>query len=646
MLFNELYLLYEKNKELAGMEKDGETMLLPIAHSTNNAQVEIVIDNNGNFRRAKTVDESDRTTLVPVTEDAGSRGDKAPYPLSSKLIYLSSDYEKYTLNKISKDKKMKIDKKNNDKKNIIPFNIYFNQLQEWANSKYTHPKVEAIFKYINKKTVIFDLTEKTKILELDEDKKLKKADIFIRFIVEPSVNNMPCETWKDISLYNSWINFYLNKKTDKKLCYITGNQEAPSYKHPQKIRNSGDKAKLISSNDERGFTYRGRFANDIEAISIGYETSQKAHNVLRWILKKQGFILERDQKTKVPKKLLVSWGSNIDNPTPLFMNDTYTMFKSSNTETLNQTEEGFAKRLTKAILGYKKDLETSSKIVILSIDSATPGRLSITMFRRLEESSFLNSIERWHKTCAWDFNSFQEKGIYSPSLSKIVKFVYGGEKKDRNGRYIIEANEKILPSIIEKLIVCVIDRKPIPINIVKMAVNKASNPMSYQERYNWNAVLEIACALVKKSKNDSINKNLTNNEYKEVFTMALDENFKDRSYLYGRLLAVADRIEYSTFESRENRQTNAKRYMSAFAQRPYKTWQIIYKKLEPYLNKLNKGESVKYQNLLQNIHDLFEPKDFINNSSLDGIYILGFECQGKDLRYKNVKENNEEDTNE
>ena len=47
--------------------------------------------------------------------------------------------------------------------------------------------------------------------------------------------------------------------------------------------------------------------------------------------------------------------------------------------------------------------------------------------------------------------------------------------------------------------------------------------------------------------------------------MALDVNCTRRDYLYGRLLAVADRIEYRTFDKDDGRQTNAKRYMNAFS---------------------------------------------------------------------------------
>ena len=53
--------------------------------------------------------------------------------------------------------------------------------------------------------------------------------------------------------------------------------------------------------------------------------------------------------------------------------------------------------------------------------------------------------------------------------------------------------------------------------------------------------------------------------------MALNKECDNRDYLYGRLLAVADRIEYRTFEKEKDtaRVTNAKRYMSTFSQRPF-----------------------------------------------------------------------------
>ena len=67
--------------------------------------------------------------------------------------------------------------------------------------------------------------------------------------------------------------------------------------------------------------------------------------------------------------------------------------------------------------------------------------------------------------------------------------------------------------------------------------------------------------------------------------------------LFRSLLAVADRVEYLTYEQGEKRETNAKRYMSVFSRRPAKTWKIIYENLIPYLNKMMPGQKIKYENI-------------------------------------------------
>ena len=43
------------------------------------------------------------------------------------------------------------------------------------------------------------------------------------------------------------------------MCYATGKVTECSYKHPNKIRNAGDKAKLFSANDESGFLTEADF---------------------------------------------------------------------------------------------------------------------------------------------------------------------------------------------------------------------------------------------------------------------------------------------------------------------------------------------------------------------------------------------------
>ena len=112
------------------------------------------------------------------------------------------------------------------------------------------------------------------------------------------------------------------------------------------------------------------------------------------------------------------------------------------------------------------------------------------------------------------------------------------------------------------------------------------------------------------------------------------------------MLAVADRIEYRTYDDGDKaRVTNAKRYMSTFSQRPFETWKVIEESIQPYMNKLGIAERRFYENLLNDIYELFEVGSFKDNKKLDGLYLLGFHSQAYDLKQKkeDSKEKEEEE---
>ncbi|MFR1502213.1 MAG: type I-C CRISPR-associated protein Cas8c/Csd1, partial [Ruminococcus sp.] len=73
--------------------------------------------------------------------------------------------------------------------------------------------------------------------------------------------------------------------------------------------------------------------------------------------------------------------------------------------------------------------------------------------------------------------------------------------------------------------------------------------------------------------------------------MELDETCTRRDYLYGRLLAVAEVAESVALNKKEGndaRITNARRYFTAFVNQPYRTWNVIRQRLEPYLSAMPK----------------------------------------------------------
>ena len=106
--------------------------------------------------------------------------------------------------------------------------------------------------------------------------------------------------------------------------------------------------------------------------------------------------------------------------------------------------------------------------------------------------------------------------------------------------------------------------------------------------------------------------------------MALDKNCSDRSYLFGRLLAIADAVENSTYTGEDRRETNALRMQKAFALRPMATWRLLEEKLEPYYKQLSPGLRQYYRNLTQEIVGKLSAADSNLNQKLDDIYLLGY----------------------
>lgn len=663
---SELYDLYEKNEQLVGKieyknykvkneEIQSPLILLPIFHTTVAAQITVTISENGEFLYADKVPDNDKLTIIPVTEKSGSRtaGIEA-HPLCDNLKYLAGDYARFY-----KDKKGKDFSKNH--------RLYMEALEKWNDSVFSHDKVHAVFQYLQKNALIWDLL-KAGVLKLNETgmlddsekiQNLSQSDAFVRFQIdellqkdaaifgEGAVFHCP-QCWLDETLFQSFIQYYRSTLTNKDLCYLTGKEMPVSYLQPKKIRNEGDGAKLISSNDESNFTYRGRFHDKTEAFAIGYESSQKVHNALKWILRKQGCSWDG--------LYTVTWESDL-NPLPEWNQDTYNICAQSqglfgqfddedsqngakdNKEEYLGTGEVTAEKFKKALWGYRAHIENTSRVVLIAVDAATTGRLALTQFHSIETSRYLSCVEHWHESCEWTHSKYRngERCEYLGMIGvkEMAEMLYGTEQK---GMFSLNGKSRMYAQVCKRILPCIWNGRQIPDDMVRLAVHKASSPVSYEKKYNnWESILTLACSLVKRQFWDQ--RNIKN---KEEWNMAVDIFCTDRNYLYGSLLAVADKIEFRTFEKDDKgRETNAKRYMCAFSQKPFQTWKVIEEKIQPYLMKLKAGEKKKYSDLLNLIFDKFTVKDFESNDSLNGLYLLGFHHQALELGYKPEASNTE-----
>ncbi len=127
--------------------------------------------------------------------------------------------------------------------------------------------------------------------------------------------------------------------------------------------------------------------------------------------------------------------------------------------------------------------------------------------------------------------------------------------------------------------------------------------------------------------------------------MSLDTENRDRSYLFGRLLAVAEAVENSTYTNDDRRETNAMRMQKIFALRPLSIWRMLEEKLESYYRRLSPGLQGYYRKITQEIVDKLPPLDNDLNQKLDDIYLIGYYHQRAYCRKKSddQAENNEEE---
>ena len=81
--------------------------------------------------------------------------------------------------------------------------------------------------------------------------------------------------------------------------------------------------------------------------------------------------------------------------------------------------------------------------------------------------------------------------------------------------------------------------------------------------------------------------------------MAWELDKRDRSFQYGRLLAIMERGEMDYYsKTQETRQTNAIKFMSEYRQRPWFVFERVNRQLhQAYLNRIEPWQASRYERL-------------------------------------------------
>ena len=578
--------------------------LWPVSHVVKQAHVEVVLDANGNLKagRIRSLNGGESDTLIPTTEDSASRAGAvvAPHPLCDEVSYCAPS-------SLPSEK----------------FSAYITLLSSWSESKHAHPKTQAVLAYVKKQSLRNDLNQVgvfplTYTNKKGQKTKIPDDKVFIRWRIEEIDN--PCSgTWQDSGLIQSWQDFDRTSNPVNGICMVTGLPSRIAKKHARFVRYPGDGGKLISTNDSDGFTFRGKFTDGKDdygkqACTVGFDVTQKAHNALRWLISRQGY--RKDYQA------IVSWAvSGAPLPDPIKSSfdlleiDTSDIVESAKSVS---TDQHFALRLRKAISGYGARLQPNEEVVVIGLDSATPGRMAISFYRELKGSEFLSRVEAWHVRYAWHQNYGNEaRFIGAPAPPDIAEAAYGRR-----------LDEKLRNATVERLLPCIIDSWSLPLDLVQSVTRRAMNRVG-MDRWEWEKVLGIACALFKGYHTE------------RNYLMSLEPERKSRDYLYGRLLAIADSIEsyaLSSTDEGKKRETTAGRLMQRFADRPFSTWRTIELSLKPYEARMQAGSDrsvavlVKRRKLLDEVMNSLDAlEERTSDAPLSGEFLLGYHTQRMDF---------------
>lgn len=581
---------------------DGTKPLAPVSHILQNAQIEITLTDEGKFLSAVPVSKGDESTIIPATEESAGRTSRPePHPLCDQLAYLApSDDNKHE--------------------------AYLALLTAWAESPYSHPLVRAVLTYVRSGTILSDL-ERERIIVRNADGSLGSGKLagtdytkcLVRWRMIPAPDEEKSESYRNPALFEKWASFYNDLRVGQPhgICQISGEEDVLCQSHPKGTLSSAYGAKLISANDSANFTYRGRFATPEAAVSVGYTASQMAHSALRWLATNHGkqsgdriFLCWNPEGKETPGNLLYAFDAGED----------------------KRDFVSYREELRKTLDGYGNKLRQQDDVVIAALEAATTGRLSVTYYTEMKSADLLDRIEHWYDTCAWDGGKFN---VPTPSFREIILCAFG--KPSGNGLSLDKRDAKLAGKYFQKLLSCLTEGRSIPPDLVRALAARADTPQAY-EAGPLARIRHTACALIRKYRNDQAKR--------EEWKVTLDTENRDRSYLFGRLLAVLEQAEAATYGKEDRRETNALRRLTRYTQQPMHTARALYEKLTPYLNRLMRNKPGLYRQYRALFDQLFGLLDELEHTSLneplEDVYLLGYSSQRSALFTK--QEQNETNT--
>ena len=622
--FTSLLKAYEKAEEIGLVDQqDGHNpVLLPLYHTSlkSNSKniISVKLDQDGSFYKAEVMADN-QTIVFPVTANSVARSgsNPAPHPLVDKFSYYVSEA------------------------NQTQYDDFHKQLANWIDYC-DEGEVKGFLTKIQRFILQTDFLssilqslygdyyqrEGLKITYSDSDGKNKTVDLSAYFL-EFSI--VQFHGFKDESvtsykeLHRSYISFVRANQDNLGTCNISGRTEQITNKHRGLMGN----AKIISVSN-KGEAYKGRFKEREDVFSVGYETSEKIHLMIKYLLenKNSSTWLESSQ-------YLINWFSDdlanesqLDIVKPEFNE----LFEDSEDERdslvfIKPNKEN--KKIGSSFIKGQKLFSNDAMYNIAILNKTSNGRIALKYFRQVQVSQLLKNLETWQENYSWEAKT--KSGNYklrTPTFNEIINAAYGIDRE----RYLELDNDSFKSDQYQQLVTALIDGRLIPNTIVKKLEDNIKQRQKYSK--HWYQVQQVSLAVLQK-------------QYGREFTPMLDHQETDRSYLFGRLLAIYELFEtqgYALDGSSQERITNAERYWNAYTGQPAKMMNHLENKIKPYeeVLKLNRPGiwhklERERKEIIQLLTPLYAKKEF--TQPLDYKFIFGYYAEKQFYYTKQTKEN-------
>lgn len=569
-----------ENNFVDNHNSENDTVLLPLYHTNLRSDgkniVEITLNSDGSLYNAEFI-EKDRSIIFPITEDSVARSGKnpPPHPLVDKLNYIEN----------SKD---------------VNHTNYLTQLNNWRNYLFESKDkdyLDLVYHFITTNSVLnvivenifhdneygldgYNLKYSIKSKNKYVNKKIDLSKVYITFKINDFLENKNVDVTTNKSLHNSYIVYIDSIKKNMGYCNISGDYQRLTSKHRGLLGNA--KLMSVSNNKE---TYYGRFKKGTDIVQVGYKTSEKIHLMLKFFLENKN-----SSQWLSGQQYLINWFSDdLNNEEQFDISHPFGNFEPYEDDIISQPLVGSDNQdVGESFFKGRNNINENNKYFVAIIDKASNGRLSSKYFKELHLSSLINNLNRWSEN--YSFNYYNAKNhevkTFSPALYKILVSSYGIE---RNGSLVLD-NDNFKKDQFQKMIMSVVEGKDIPWNLVIQMKSNITQRLRYKD--TWQQLLFVALAIL-------------NNIEERRYTYMIDRENTNRSYLFGRLLALYDRTEAATFnregsdrETDNKRVTNAQRFWTSFSNRPATIMNTLENKVKSYeknLNSSNPGLLVKIQ---------------------------------------------------